>query len=94
MFSLFFGWQRKLRKLRKKWDRLREKTLKKEKPVRHILLEKLDRTEEKLRILEERTLTRWDRARLSKEIEIELEEIKAMLEAKPEEIVKEKSFIK
>ena len=84
--SLIFGWGWKVRHLRKRWDREREKALKKEEPLRSRLLEKLDKTEEKLRILEERRLSRWDRARFSKEIEIDLEEIKAMMDAKPEEL--------
>ncbi|MFQ5648014.1 MAG: hypothetical protein ACE5FW_02150 [Candidatus Aenigmatarchaeota archaeon] len=81
-----FGWGRKVRKLRKRWDRLREKSLKAEEPVRSSALKKLDETENHLRMLEEQRLTRVDRARLAKEIEINLEEIKALLKSKPEEM--------
>ncbi|RKX41819.1 MAG: hypothetical protein DRP27_10280 [Thermotogae bacterium] len=81
-----FGFQRKIRKLRKKWDRLREKALKKKEPIRHLALEKLDSIENHLRILEEQRLSRRDRARLSKEIEIDLAEVTGLLESKPEEL--------
>jgi hypothetical protein len=85
LLRLILGWNWKIRKLRKKWDRLREKALKKDDPLRHTLLEKLDSAENNLRILEEQRLSRVDRARLSKTLEIDLEGIKAMLKGKPEE---------
>lgn len=85
-FSFFLGWGHKIRKLRKRWDRLREKSLKKEASLRAILLPREDQIEQNLRILEERRLNRRERARLAKEVEIDLEEIKAMLKSKPEEL--------
>ncbi|MEM5812126.1 MAG: hypothetical protein QXN71_01325 [Candidatus Aenigmatarchaeota archaeon] len=87
MFGLLFGWPRKIRKLRKRWDRLREKALKKKGLVKKTALEKLDMTEQKLRTLEEQKITRLDRSRLAREVELDLAEIKAMLQATPEEIV-------
>ncbi len=84
--DLIFGHGWKIRKLRKNWDRLREKALKTENPIRQISLEKLDRIEDHLRILEEQPISKKDRARLTKEVEIDLEEVKAILESKPEEI--------
>ena len=82
LMRLIFGWDYRIRKLRKSWDRLREKTLKKENPLKNIVLKKLDNIENNLRMLEEQKLSRLDRARLSKTIEIELEEVDAMLESK------------
>ena len=58
-----FGFERRIRKLRKTWDRRREKTLKKDEPIKSMCLEKLDRTEEKLRMLEERVMNRGERRR-------------------------------
>ena len=83
---LILGWGRRIRKLRKRWDRLREKSLKKDAKLRAIILPKEDQIEQNLRVLEERRLNRRERARLAKDIEIDLEEIKAMLKSKPEEI--------
>jgi hypothetical protein len=85
-FSMIFGWGRKIRKLRKRWDRLREKTLKKEPSMRARLLPREDQVEQNLRILEERRLNRSERARLAKEVEIDLAEIKDMVQASPEEL--------
>lgn len=80
-FSLF-GWKRRLRKLRKKWDREREKALKKQEPLRGQVLQKLDIIAPTLVTLEEKRLHRPERARLSKEVEITLAEIEAMLKQK------------
>ncbi len=86
MLEFLFGWGRKIRKIRKKWDRAREKALKKEGPMKSDLLSRLDLIENKLRLLEERkSITRVERSRLSKEIEIDLEGIKEMLKMKEEE---------
>jgi len=87
MLGFIFGWPRKIRKLRKRWDRLREKSLKKKGLVKKTALEKLDMTEQKLKTLEEQKITRLDRSRLAREVELDLAEIKAMLQATPDEIV-------
>jgi hypothetical protein len=87
MLGFIFGWPRKIRKLRKRWDRLREKTLKKKGLVKKTALEKLDMTEQKLKTLEEQKITRLDRSRLAREVELDLTEIKAMLQATPDEIM-------
>jgi hypothetical protein len=87
MLGFIFGWPRKIRKLRKRWDRLREKALRKHGLVKKTSLEKLDMTEQKLKTLEEQKITRLDRSRLAREVEIDLAEIKAMLQATPDEIV-------
>ncbi len=86
IFGLF-GWGHRVRKLRKRWDRCREKTLKKEEPRRKMLLEKLDRIEEKLRTLEEQSINRAARAKIAKEVEIDIEEVKELLKAEKEELV-------
>jgi len=84
--STFFGWKRKVGKLRKNWDRTREKTLKKDAMLRARLLPREDQIEQNLRILEERKLNRGERARLAKEVELDIEEVKALLDSKPEEL--------
>ena len=85
VLGFLFGWDRKIRKLRKKWDRAREKTLKKEDPLKRTLLTRLDNIENRLRILEEQHMSRHERARFAKEVEINLAEIEAMLKMKAEE---------
>lgn len=82
---MLFGWGRRIRKLRKRWDRIREKTLKKDDPLRGNLLARLDQVENNLRMLEERNPTRVERARLAREIDLDLSELKEMLRMKPEE---------
>lgn len=83
--SFIFGWSWKVRRLRKRWDRLREKTLKKGGLLRSDLLKKLDAIENNLRTLEEQRMNRVMRARISKEVEIDLSEVKALLKTDPEE---------
>lgn len=91
MFGIFgfFDWNWKVRKLRKRWDRCREKTLKKDNPTRKMLLEKLDAIETQLRTIEEQNLNRGARGKIAKEVEINLEEVKEILKSKPEELVAE-----
>lgn len=86
MLGFIFGWPRKIRKLRKRWDRLREKSLKKRGLVKKTALEKLDMTEQKLRTLEEQKITRLDRSRLAREVDLDLTEIKTMLKVTPDEV--------
>ena len=86
VFGFVFGWDWKVRHLRKNWDRKREKTLKKKNPIRKMALEKLDTIENSLRLLEERKLSRMDRSRMYKEVEIGLAEVNGLLNTKPEEI--------
>ena len=75
------GWNWRIRRLRKKWDRLREKSLKKKDPLRKTLLEKLDLVENNLRSLEERRMVRYERVRLVREVQMELAAIKVMLKS-------------
>ena len=81
-FSSLFGSKRHIRKIRKKWDREREKALKLKEPLRSGVLKKLDQIELNLRSLEEQRLGRIDLARLMKEAEIDLEETKAIMKSK------------
>ncbi|MEM5797767.1 MAG: hypothetical protein QXP39_00795 [Candidatus Aenigmatarchaeota archaeon] len=81
MVSLF-GWGWKIRRLRRRWDRLREKALKKSEPARAEILQKLDVIENKIRTLEEQQPGIVLRARLAKEVEIDLAEIDALLKEK------------
>ena len=53
--------------------------------MRARLLPKEDQIEQNLRILEERHLHRGERARLMKEVELDLAEVKANLNSKPED---------
>jgi hypothetical protein len=82
LLGMIFGWNWKVRRTRRKWDRLREDALKKEGHLRKTLLEKLDHTEETLRIIEERKLSRKDRQRNMKIVKSELNYIKDLLEGK------------
>ncbi len=92
LFTFLFGWGRRVRKLRKKWDRLREKALKKKQPLKSDILTKLDQIEQNIRILEERRVNRVERSRLAKEIEIDLEGVKAMVKMKEEEYAQQKTL--
>ena len=86
-----FGWGWKIRRLRKRWDRLREKSLKKEPAIRAVLLPKEDQIEQSLMILEERRLNRREKARIAREVEIDLAEVKAILKSRPEELRESKA---
>lgn len=85
-FSSLFGWNGKVRRLRKRWDRLREKSLRKDASVRATVLPKEDQVEQNIRVLEERRLPHGERARVAKEVEIDLAEIKAILDEKPQKM--------
>lgn len=84
VFGFLFGWNRKIRKLRKRWDRLREKTLKKKNPLKNELLKRLDDIENHLRLLEEQKLGRYERARFYRDVAVSLEEVKELLSADEE----------
>ena len=87
------GWNWKVRKLRKRWDRLREKALKKKNPIRIEALKRLDSIAPNLTTLEEQRLSRMDKARVSKDVEISLAEVRALIMSKPEEIVAAKQAL-
>ena len=73
MFPFGFDW--KLKNLRKKWCKLRLKVLKMEKEERKAIFDMLDDVEQELRTLEEEELTRADRARILERVETGLKEI-------------------
>jgi hypothetical protein len=77
-----FGWERRVRKLRKRWDRLREKADRKHGPVRAKALNLLDAINSNVTTMEERQLSRIDRARMAKDVEISLEEVRELLKMK------------
>ncbi len=81
--SRIFSPARRVRKLRKRWDREREKALKLKEPLRSSVLKRLDQIELNIRTLEEQKLRREEMARIAKEVEIDLEETKAAMEAEP-----------
>jgi hypothetical protein len=92
IISHILGWNYRVRKLRKKWDRMREKALKKKNPIRADALKRLDLISPNLIMLEEQKLSRVDKARISKDVEINLAEVKALLDTKPEELLAAKQF--
>ena len=76
---MFFGFDWKIRRLRNRWNRLRNKALKQEKEKRIRLLEMLDDVENDLRVLEEQELTRVDRYRIMRNVENGLREVEINL---------------
>ncbi|OYT43363.1 MAG: hypothetical protein B6U88_01255 [Candidatus Aenigmarchaeota archaeon ex4484_56] len=77
----FFGFEGKVRRLRKTWCKLRLRTLKmKEKNV----LNMLDDIDQQLRTLEEQELTRFDRSRILSEVEDSLKNVETALKSKKE----------
>lgn len=83
MFGInLFSWSRKVRKLRKRYDRIREHALKKKGPLRSRLLTRLDQINSSITTMEETQLSRVDRARISKDVEISLAEVKELLKLK------------
>ncbi len=80
--SSIFGPKRRVRKIRKKWDRQREKALKLKGSLRTEVLKKLDQIELNVRSLEEQSIGRIDSARIMKEAEIDLEETNAIMKSR------------
>ena len=79
------GWNYRIRRLRKRWDRLRERSLKKKDPVRGAALSKLDTVSTSLTTLEEQRLSRIDKIRLSQEVAAGLELVREMLKERQED---------
>jgi len=82
ILRILFGWNWRVRRLRKHWDRERERCLKLKNPLRTELLEKLDNIENSLRMLEEKKMVRYEKLRMIKEVEIDLVELQALREGK------------
>jgi len=86
IFGLF-SWNRRVRKLRKRYDRIREHALKKKGPLKNRILQRLDAINSSITTMEEQRLSRVDRARISKDVEISLEEVKELMKYKEGEDV-------
>lgn len=80
LLGMVMGWRWKLQRTRRRWDRLREHALEKEGRLRRESLKELDLIEEKLRMLEEQRMSRRDRTRIMREVEVELANISDLLE--------------
>lgn len=74
------GWNWRLQRTRRRWDRIREHTLEKQGRVKHDALKQLDHTEDKLKMLEEEKLSRRDRIRILREVEMELANTRDLIE--------------
>jgi len=85
LFDFIFGWNRKVRKLRKKWDRAREKALTKKNPLKLMILKKLDGADGHLKLLEEQDLSKQDKRKFAREIEIILAEVRVLLKQDSED---------
>lgn len=81
------GWNRKVRKLRKKWDRARERSLTKKNPLKRMVLQKLDLAENQLRMLEEQPINRVQRKMFAREIEIILAEVGILLKGEAKDFI-------
>jgi len=81
-FLGLFGWDSRVRRLRKRYDRIREHALKKKGPIRRRALQRLDSINSNVTTMEETQLGRMDRARIAKAVEVDLEEIKELLKYK------------
>ncbi len=80
------GWSRKIRKLRKEWNKARERALTKKNPLKRLILKKLDDIENHLRMLEEQRMGRYEKKRFAREIEIVLAEVNILLKSDSESI--------
>jgi hypothetical protein len=79
-FGLILGWNWKIQRTRRRWDRLREHALGKKGRVRMKALRDLDEVEDKLRTLEEERLSRRDRTRMLREVKLGLANVNDLLE--------------
>ncbi len=79
LFGMVFGWNWRLARTRRRWDRLREHALDKKGRVREESLKELDDAEEKIRMLEEEHLSRRDRVKILREAEMEMSNIEDLL---------------
>ncbi len=81
---MIFGYNWRIRRLRKKWDRMREAALKLKRQERTKILEELDSIENNLRVLEEEKLSRIVKAKLCGEVKNDMEKVSSMIEAQKE----------
>jgi hypothetical protein len=80
ILGIFLGWNWKVQRTRRRWDRLREHALEEKGRVRSEALRELDIVEDKLKMIEEQSLTRRDRIRIMREVRMEMKNIADLLE--------------
>jgi len=80
IFGMVLGWNWRVRRVRRRWDRIREHALEKKGRVRENALERLDQVEDKVRMLEEEHLSRRDRVKILRETEMVLANINDLVE--------------
>ena len=80
LLGMVMGWNWKVQRTRRRWDRLREHTLEKKGVVREKALKDLDEIEDKLRMLEEEDLSRRDRTKILREINMGMANVQDLLE--------------
>jgi hypothetical protein len=80
LIGIVMGWNWKVQRTRRRWDRLREHALEKKGDLRKRLLRELDLLEDNLKTLEEQKLSRRDGTRILREVEMELANISDLLE--------------
>jgi hypothetical protein len=80
LLGMVMGWNWKVQRTRRRWDRLREHALEKQGQVRKTALMQLDHCEDNLRTLAEEKLSRRDRIRMIRKVEMDMENVKDLLE--------------
>ena len=79
-FSLILGWNWRVQRTRRRWDRIRERSLDKKGRLRSHMLKELDYLEDKVKTLEEESLSRRDRTKMMSDVEVGLENLQDVLE--------------
>jgi len=77
--EIILGWEWKIRRLRRRWDRLREKSLKKKEPLKTQLLQRLDLIEGNISTLEEQKLGFLTRKRIEDDVNMQLKSVKTLI---------------
>ena len=80
ILGMVLGWNWQVQRTRRRWDRLREHALGEKARVRMKALKNLDELEDKVKMLEEQHLSRRDRVKILREIEMELANINDLIE--------------
>jgi hypothetical protein len=80
ILGMVLGWNWHVQRTRRRWDRIREHALEKKGRLREKSLEKLDTLEDKVKMIEEQHLSRRDRVKILREIEMELANINDLVE--------------
>lgn len=77
--EIILGWEWKIRRLRRRWDRLREKSLKKKEPLKTQLFQRLDLIEGNISTLEEQKLGFLTRKRIADDVNMQLKSVKTLI---------------